>query len=455
MSRTRQQMRITVMASPKGGIGRSACTIALAKALASRDRRVLVVDMSPWATLAIDMDLPTQTPQPVGDFRAINTTFPGIDYVCLTPEEPDSFIAQLRALSQFDEIVIDAADPEFECELFLRADMPILIANPEPAVIFQSTIWLRRTFIRYIRRFEETDDLSSILSKEELTWEFNSIYERLSPTLQTRFAEEVSAFRCAFLLNHRRENSESLQSLALCHAWGVMLGLDIRFLGSIQFDDRRWFYMRKLAEVSAFMREDPIVREMDSIVRETMNSLKFGTNACLPLIQESQQPRDFLRASTSEEARQNYRILWEGYRRENGLVANILNRDTIAQIIAKLEAAYKKSDLEPASAAPKSSVAEAPAISRSFSSTFATARRTEPKQSDSLPGSYLQKLRETTGISVRQLALKIRIPAKIIEKLESEDCHDIPPARLQAYLFEISKGLGTSFDDLKKRFGLH
>ena len=453
MSRTRQQIRITVLASPKGGIGRSACTIALAKALASRERHVLVVDTSPWANLAIDMDLPTQSTQNVGEFKAIPTTFPGLDYVCLVPEAPDNFISQLRALSQFDEIIIDAADPEFECDVFLRADMPILIANPEPAVIKQSTFWLRKTFIRNIRRFEETDDLSSILRKEELTWEFDSIYARLSPPLQSRFAEETSAFRCAFLLNHRRENSEILQSLALCHAWGIMLGLDIRFLGSIQFDDRRWFYMRKLADVSAFQREDPIVREMDTIVRETMNSLKFGINACLPLIQETQQPRDFLRATSPEEARQNYRILWEGYRRENGLVANILKRDTIVQIIAKLEAAYKKADLD--TSAPKPSITDAPAVTRSFSSTFTTARRIEPKQTGSTPGNYLRKLRENADISVRQLALKIRIPAKIIDKLESEDCHDIPPARLQAYLYEISKGLDVSFDELKTHFGLH
>lgn len=454
MPRTRQQMRITVLASPKGGIGRSACSIALARALASRDRRVLVIDMSPWASLSIDMDLPAQTVQPIGNFQTVSTCISGLDYVCLMPDEPDSFIAKLRSLSQYDEIIIDNSAPEFECDVFLRADMPILIANPEPSVIIQSTIWLRKAFIRYVQRFEETDDLSSALSSEALTWTFDGVYNRLTPTQQTRFTEEVSAFRCAFLLNHRRENSEILQSRALCHAWGVSLGLDIRFMGSIQFDDRRWFYMRKLADISAFMREDPIVREMDSIVRETMNSTVFGMNSCLPLIQENQQPREFLRASTQEEARQNYRILWEGYRRENGLVSNILSHNTIAQTIAKLETAYKNSDLDPISSQPKTSVSDMPAITRSFSSTFAAARRIETKQTDSTPGCFLLKCREAAGISIRQLALKIRIPAKIIEKLESQDCQDIPPARLQAYLYEISIGLNINFDDLKKRFGL-
>ena len=165
--------------------------------------------------------------------------------------------------------------------------------------------------------------------------------------------------------------------------------------------------------------------------------------------------RQFLGAGSPEEARQLYRLLWEGYRRENGLVANVMSRENIAHIIAQLEIAYRHSENEPNNAETNvNSACEVPAVTRSFSTAFAASGSFNPNKCQNNAGAWLKEQRELACYSIEQLALKTRISSKIIENLESCTIDTIPAPRLQAYLFEIAKLLGLNFDEVKEKFGL-
>ena len=63
-------------------------------------------------------------------------------------------------------------------------------------------------------------------------------------------------------------------------------------------------------------------------------------------------------------------------------------------------------------------------------------------------------MREKAGITRAQIALKTRIPARTIEKLESQHFSEFPGSRLQAYLFEIARVLSLDLADVSRRFGL-
>lgn len=451
MARNHLQPRIIVIASPKGGIGRSACAMTMSKALVGRDRKVLLIDLSPWGALAQCIDLQESRKQKIDNLMPLKASLDGLYYAQIELDASDAIISHLRVLQDYDDIIIDTlpGNSPISSELFLRADMPILMADPEPTSIRQATTWLRISFIRYIERFAENTDLARIIRVKSDSWTFREISMLLTPQEVAHFVRELSAFRCAFLLNNRRENSETLQSRALCHAWGAQLGMNIQFLGSLAYDERRWFFARSLADVTLFMREDPLVREMDEIIQKSMNDMHFDELPCLPLVDPQMHPRQFLRVSTPEEARQAYRILWEGYRRENGLVANILKRDEIAEIIVQLETAYKRSEI-----APESEAAVSPdPVTRDLSNTFAAAKCT-PQPCDSDAGSWLKQCREAQGMTFGQLSLKTRISSRILEKLEEMNIADIPTARLQAYLFETAKALDISFDELKSKYGI-
>ena len=455
MARTRNQNKLIAIAGPKGGIGRSTCATVLAKALVAREQSVLLIDTNIYGNLAPFVDLPIQNFS--RGFEILNTSKPRLDYVHhSTIESADSLLQRIRELS-YDNIILDLRPEmsDWNLDLFVRSDLPILLAAPEPALIDMITRWIRRSFVRYIQQFEENKELAQILAPQQDTWTYSSITNRLSPSLQNQWIKELTSFRCAFMLNFRREHSESLQSRALCHAWGMLLGVDIRYLGSMEFDDRRWFFIRQLADVSIFMREDPLVRGMDSIVRERLPNFDFEPRPCLPQIDVSTHARPFLRAETPEQARQQYRLLWEGYRRENGLVASVLSKDAIAQTIAQLEIAYRRSEETPAQQE----------IVQSQERPNRTANETTHKpiwaanagsSAEASPdaGEWLTAKREEIGMTIAQLALKSRLPARTIEKIEHQRISGMPTARLQAYLYEIANALGIEVQEILGKFGL-
>ncbi len=446
--RNKQIARIIAIAGPKGGIGRSTCSVVLARALAALDSRVLIVDTNGFAGgLAAFVDLPPQSPQSTSSFEPVQTSVKNIDFVaiCLSKDNVETQLSNLRKTSYTDVILdLGSGCARESFDVFLNVDLPILLADPEPASIQLATLWLRRICVRFVE-ICEPECAPYIVPPN--AWTFNAAYQNMPAKLQPRFEKAIESFRCLFLLNRRRENSEILQSQALCHAWGMLLGLNIRFAGSLQFDERRWFFARQLADVSLFKREDPVVRECDEILRTRLNNEQLQQQTCLPLLNAQQQPRQYLRVETADEARQVYRQLWEGYRRDNGMVAQVLLPDAIAEIIAQLEIAHRRAEIEPESVPPTSS--QTAAAIRSHS----TELRFEPDSCTPNAGNWLVEQRETLGITRPQLALKTRIPQKVIEKLEQRDLSGLTPVRLEAYLLEIAKVLDILPDDIRHKFG--
>ena len=446
--RNLQTARIIAIAGPKGGIGRSTCTVVLARAFAALDSRVLIVDTNGFAGgLSALVDLPPQLPQSTSSFEPAHTSVKNIDLVAIrmTKDSVETQVDNLRKLS-YDEVILDLGGGfgRESFDVFLNADLPILLADPEPASIQLATLWLRQICIRFVE-IREPECAPYIVPPND--WAFMSAYQNMPAALQARFAKTIESFRCLFVLNRRRENSEILQSQALCHAWGMLLGLNIRFAGSLQFDERRWFFARQLADVSLFKREDPMVRECDEILRTRLNNEHFLPQTCLPLLNAQLQPRQVLRVETADEARQVYRQLWEGYRRDNGMVAQILPSETIAEIIAQLEIARRRAEIDPETEPQTASHTSATIRSHSAELRFA------PESCPPDAGKWLTEKRETFGITRSQIALKTRIPQKVIEKLEQRDLSGLTPARLEAYLIEIAKVLGIDPDEIRRRFG--
>lgn len=462
MTRHQLTSRIIAFAGPKGGCGRSTCTVSLARALASRDRRVLIVDNNGFAGgLAPLVDLPRQNVQDAYHFKPASTPNPNLDLVTIAPvrDSIDELFDHWRKTYEYDDIIIDlrsgfGAEP---CDLFIHADIPVLIVNAEPATIQLATIWLRQVMIRHIEAHHEFGDLISHFSDCRDTWTFSSVYDNLPPLLQQQFISSIDTFRCALLFNHLRENSEELQGMALCHAFGVCLGANIEWLGSLSFDDRRWFFSRRLADVSLFNREDPMVREWDTLAREKFHDDLFKKRPCLPLLNPQSNPRQYLLVETAEEARKSYRLLWEGYRRENGLVTCLFPANEIVKIIANLEIAYRNADVEPSVmqvSSPEQNSPERSVVTRLFSDTFAAVKSYDPAACSPNAGLWLQTKRKNAGLSVAQLALKTRIPKKVIENLEKCDLAQLSAVRLQAYLFEIARAIEIDLDELRHQFGL-
>lgn len=454
--------RIIALCSPKSGGGTSALAVSLGRALGTKARRVLIVDFNhEGGALRYLVDFDAS----VSDFSSpTESTLKGVFVLCLARpiDDFEAWVQQWRD-SSFDDIILDLPSASFEesCTAFFKADIPILLAMPEPTSLVFLVRWIRQAINRHMATFSGDTKIVQEIAGNSKSWEFFDIYSKLNPNQQIAFVKALSAFKCAFVLNHRRDNSEVLQSTALCHALGMLFGIDVAFLGAISYDERRWFYERQLGDVSLFAREDPIVREWMDIIRQKFDEpLSDPSHERLPLVQVQQSPRQFLRANTSVAARQAYRHLWEGYCRENGLVSVILKQDKIAQILTLLEAAWRRADFNEMAAISGQNLTgahasgEMPAVSRCVSDAFAAVKRSDLSPSEPDAGNFLKKRRLEYQMSVMQLALKTRVPKKNIEDIENLHVEDYSPARLQAFLFEIAKVLDLSFDELKHKFGI-
>lgn len=457
-----QDVRLIAFSGPKGGSGVSTCVAALGRALGLAGRKVLILDFDalvPGMPHLVDY---RDEQNSIGE-TPIHTTQTNLDLAraTLPISDIDKFCLRLRQ-SGYDDVVLDLPKypSEVSSDLFLQADIPILVAQPEQASIRHASQWLRHTLSRHIAASMLDSSVIQALASQPNDWEFNDIYARIAPHLKPSFLQALASFKCCFLLNEKRDNSESLQADALCHGWGMIFGCYVHFLGSISFDERRWFYERGHGDISQFAREDPLVRELERIVREKMGArVCVNHGECLPLIRPQTQPRQYLRADSAATARHAYRRLWEGYTRQNSLLSYAMQPHMIRDILSDLEIAWKRAEYEDASACdsqlPLHTSGEMPVVSRAITGTFATVKRGKGRrQVDKEIGALLTSRLAECGLSLFQVSLKTRIPQRTLERLFHLELDDFPPSRLQAYLFEIAKILSLDFDELKHKFGL-
>ena len=462
---TQANARLIAIAGAKGGVGRSTCAAALGRALVIREHRVLLVEfctLGSTLSAMLDMDEPPiQASFPVAP---VASPLPGLDLVCLSvdvlrsiAQADHDFLELCRQMHQlgYDDVILDlhAGFDDWIYRFFASADLPILIADPEPSCLKLTLKWLENSVLSFVRsKMPEFISASS--------WDFNKIYAQISVFQQQELVSLLKQFKCAFLLNHRREQSEHLQTAALCHAFGMIFGVDIHALGSLSADDRRWFYARGMADVSLFEREDPLVRELEVILREKLPSFKDAT--CLPMLDAKQNAREFLRVKTSHEARSAYRQLWEGYKREHGLVSAVMSRTMIAQTIQKLEMAHRNAEMETTALNDHSGGISQ--LGNHQSSTDLGPLRSScmariggkisPSDCNRDAGLWLRNQRLERGLTLSQLAMKTRIPVRVLENIEALSFEPMAASRFSAYLFEIARGLGILADALKHRFGV-
>lgn len=463
----REPCRLIAISGLKGGIGRTTCALALARALASLAHRVLLVDMSVYGTgfkqnveFSQFTDVLSDVPAP--------TVVEQIDAMCLPSGQviPEKLCSVWRSLG-YDDVILDLrpVPDDVNCDFFLLSDLPIFLISAEPEAVVLGTVWLRLLLVRYFKKCMPAPELLEVFSKSPDSFQFKDMYLSLSCEKQAQFLHALCQFRSAMLLNMKREQSEELQGMALCHALDMMFGVHVKFLGAVSFDDRRWFYARRLGDVSIFSREDLAVREFVGMARNfgEMSENFSQESDCLPLISVSARPRAFLQATSAAQARMVYRQLWEGYRRANGMIEWVMPTDQIAYVIGLLEQAWRMAEYEPGAEKMSENLTNSgrmerhsgmlPKITRAFSSTFAAANHTRAK-CDPEAGRWIQEMRARKNLSIAQLAIKSRIPQRTLERIENLDVDSISMTRLQAYLYEIARVLDIQFDELRCRFGL-
>ena len=442
------KLRPTVIAfgGSKGGVGRTTLTLEMARVLTRRGKSVVIVDCTteyPVIADLLDGELAERGGEQL-DFSPFNgvqctSSKRPVDVITLrqqTDRVPDVNEAAVffGKLLQFerDFVLLDLpprTDP-FWLEVYIKSDVPILVTAPDP--------WSVRATLPFVK----------------------SCKKRLAQLGQS--GKEWASRRSYLLINGCRDNSERDLGEVLCHAFWRKMGHYPRFLGPVDFDDRRWFHLRHNPDCPPLSSSDGLGVQMETLGKRILRLDEF--DVAMPRTRE-ESPSGMaktrllgLSENTSSDAlRTQYRKLWEGYRRESAVTQVIMGESERQRVVKELEQTYRalKEAIVDTPAQVEAVSHEATERSASQNTQRLISLGTDLFDSPDLlhAGLAIKRSRELKGLSLHEFSLRTRVGSRYIEAIEEMDAESLPKAvYLRGYLREIARVLDFPVDFILDRY---
>ncbi len=476
----------------KGGVGRSTLAAEVARSLARHNERVLCIDAS-WSCPTLHSLLHAD-PFPAGLANLPNfgeegahladyiqeTTSRNVWLASLAYGRPNPFVRPKADVSwlyhqiaelDFDWVFLDLPpgnDPSV-LNLFIFADIPIIVASPEPASISLSAQFARGAIYQAIGyhpgAYEVGEEIVELLRSQGLEMNRDGLL-RASPSADSRrvVSETLELFEPYIVVNFVREGSERDLGYVLGHALHEEVGVFPRFIASVDYEDRRWFFNRRATGTAQSRGEEALSTDIETMARRLTEIELFEAKYPRPVprgpdvhpaLQVGLNPE-----TGRNEIRQHTRRIWEGYRREASLSLVFSTPGRREQIAEKLEQTYRSvltlnSDShtlpsleEPVrrpspapSASPKRPAPEIDEVPPTEEMEAPSKpRRSAAVASSGSPGRIIEKLRRDRNMSLQELSLRTHIGIKYLAAIEDVDREVLPrDVYLRGYLREIAR----------------
>ncbi|MBN1947554.1 MAG: helix-turn-helix domain-containing protein [Bradymonadales bacterium] len=483
--------------SGAGGCGRTTLALELARAFCRRQVSTLVVDCATGLPIVAEVLCRTERrpSRPIGLSatasqlaEAAFRSSPGEPAVITLTEahegsrkgsgaSPMRLMEKLRRLEE-QVVLLDlpAGGQPFWLDLLILSDLPLVVATPEAWSV--TTLW---SFLR----------LMGERAKE------------LVP---------AGRMRSYLVLNGCRDSSERDLGEVLCHALWRKLGHYPRYLGPVDFDDRRWFHLRHGDGSTPLSSCFGLGVQTEELARRILDLEEFDqvrprSSEAPAITRPSAELLGLSDAVSPAEMRGQYRRLWEGYRRESSISQVLFTGPEREEIITELERTYRalqmlqdeirsQPDRAGAVEAEKAVSAVSPRESgrplvvagtsvsgstaevgievakRGAGGSLASVQGATPKKAGPREagrsatratledpsfgghcGEVLQKVRKSHHLSLRELSLRTRIAIHHLEAIEQQAMDRLPlPVYLRGYLREIARVLDLPVDSLLDRY---
>ncbi len=481
--------RIFAVGGGKGGVGKSLVAVNLAVYLAQLGKRVVLVDADPTGAnlhLVLGADQVEQTVRRVDagdapDKGLVETTVPGLRLLVAPTESSEAgtlksarktrLLGQLRELPT-DDVVIDVGPgtSTTASDLFLAADIGILVTVPEPAAIETTYRFVRATFVRDLRRALRADRarLRSFdrqlgdLPRHPFPVDLARHLQRVEPPLGELATQLLARYRPRLVVNQSRVKSDLELGPHMSLVAHRRLGVAIDPLGSIEFDDAVWLANRRRRPLLVDNPSAKAGRGLERIARRMLAVLphrarEIETNATLPTAPTYYERLQIPRGASEEEVRRAYKRQREIYA-EGGLsTVSLFTQDELAREHALLEEAHdvlldpprrRAYDVSvfpdhaagPPPPSPADRALDAAIAAELRELQAQVARELGPDTEFS--GALLRRVRESRGIELREIAGKTKISAAHLPAIEDEAFDQLPPlVYVRGFLVELAKFL--------------
>ncbi len=270
-SRTVRAHRVISVGGGKGGIGKSLISANLAIELARRGNRVVLVDADLGGAnlhTCLGIDLPRRT---LSDFIERRTeriedvvTPTGIPNLGLVSGAMDHLDAANPRYAQKMRLLrhVQAMDVEFAIldlgagthlnvlDFFLVSDHGILVLVPEPTAVENAYRFVKAAFWRRMRNVATVYGYEPLLRSVMVSGTFKSPVELIAavgerdPEAGEVLARQLRGFRPRLVVNQARTPQDGEIGSAVVSAWRKYFGLEMDYLGTIDYDDEMWRTVR-------------------------------------------------------------------------------------------------------------------------------------------------------------------------------------------------------------------
>jgi flagellar biosynthesis protein FlhG len=456
---------VVAVASGKGGTGKSLVAANLSLLLASLGKRVVAVDAA-LGDAGLHGMLGVGEPRlslrdalkPGGPPLAELVMATAVSGLGLIASESGSAQAELdeTAAAQLgpqlgrldaDYVVVDlpSGSSRYVVDLFLAADLKLLVLLPEPPAVELACRLLRAAFGRSLQR----TGLGALVADGRLPFPLDMAQR--APEVRSAMA----ALRAAVVLNAVRSKSDVDLGAGIATAARRRLGLPVRYVGHIEYDDAVWVSLRRRR---ALLIEHPEARAAKCVERVMRRLLaRESTRAvaadAAPAASETYyQLLEIEPTSSEEEIRRAHRRVRQMYGRDSVAVSGLYTREGLDALQRRFDEAYATlMDAQRRKAYDQRLFPDGPPSTAGGRrhSRRATSQPVAKVQAPSLPpdadysGTLLREVREGLGIELREISERTKIGVGYLGAIEEERFDLLPaPVYVRGFLVEYVKVLG-------------
>jgi flagellar biosynthesis protein FlhG len=491
--------RVVAIGGGKGGVGKSLVAANVGIFLATLGKKVVLVDCAfGMANLHVFAGVTrparslyeaVQRGVPLAEL-AVATHVPGVRLVAAVSDPPSmadisadaarALAAQLRGLAA-DWVVVDLATGASAAtlELFLAADIQLLVAAPDPTSIELMHRFVKAAFLARVA----SRGLGAVLDKLREP----KHHEGGSPSaLEIYLAavadgtSEVEALRDAILgfsphlvINCARSKSDMELGRAVASVARRRLGTPVRYLGHLEYDEAVWASTRRRRPLLIEHPETRVAKCFERIARGLLaiDITARGDHDVLP----SDSHYDLLEVpptASFEDIRRANRRIRDVYGAESIAVSNLYDPAALEAVHRRLDLAYttlmdaaKRKDYDLELFPDGVPVPIAPAVSENVATSRPVAKVDEPATLAVRPampeigahtefsGPLLRQIREAVGVELREIAERSKIGMAYLQALEAERFAKLPaPVYVRGFLAEYARALGLDAERVKQTY---
>ncbi|MGE0401838.1 MAG: helix-turn-helix domain-containing protein [Kofleriaceae bacterium] len=516
--------RVVAIGGGKGGVGKSLVAANVGIFLATLGKKVILVDA---AFGAPNLHVFAGVPRPQRSLSealaaggpslaeiAVPTHVPGVKLIAGVYDppwiaEPGPQLVRLvcEQLHQLpaDWVVVDLgpgmASPTLE--LFLEADIGVLVSVPDPTSIELMHRFVRAAFLKSLER----RGLAHLAATTRDPREFEggtpspldiwfSAVEKQGSEPRAEASElgsraELDELRAAILgfqphlvVNSARSKSDMELGRAVASVARRRLGSPIRYLGHLEYDEAVWASTRRRRPLLIEHPETRIAKCFERVARGLLavrgGSRSEGSGAMPPLddtrgeVIPSDSHYELLEVpptASFEDIRRANRRIRDVYGAESIAISGLYDPASLEAVHRRLDLAYttlmdaakrKDYDMElfpdgvPMPIAPPSLTE--PIQQRAVAKVDEVQQTIRPPMPELSPqtdfsGPLLRQIREAVGVELREIAERSKIGMAYLHALEGEVFAKLPAAvYVRGFLAEYARALGLDVERVKQTY---